>query len=78
MKQNIGGVDRVLRIVLGAVILAAGYMAKDLWLAILGAAVALTGLFGWCGLYTVLKVNTAKKAKAKKPVAKKAKAKKKK
>lgn len=78
MKQNVGGLDRGLRLVIGAALLAAGYVKATWWLALIGAIVFLTGIIGWCGFYTLLGINTAKKAKAKKTSGKKSKAKKKK
>lgn len=71
MKQNVGGLDRWLRIVLGLSIIALGYVKSILWVEIIGAVVLLTGIFGFCGLYTILKINTAKKKPAKKAKGKK-------
>ena len=72
MKTNVGGADRIIRIVLGLGIIAAVvYLCKipcvyKPWAIGLGAVIALTGLFGWCGLYAICRCSTAKKkAKAK-------------
>jgi heme O synthase-like polyprenyltransferase len=62
MKQNVGGFDRVLRLVFGAALIAYGYIKMIWWVELIGAIVFLTGLIGWCGLYTLLGINTAKKA----------------
>ncbi|KPK83167.1 MAG: hypothetical protein AMS25_00755 [Gemmatimonas sp. SM23_52] len=64
MKSNVGGVDRAIRIVLGIVLLVVAY----LWLSgalmiiayIVGAIALITGLVGWCALYTVFGINTCK------------------
>lgn len=64
MKSNVGGLDRAIRIVLGIVLLVVAY----LWLSgalatvayIVGAILLITGLVGWCGLYTVIGINTCK------------------
>jgi hypothetical protein len=67
IKTNEGTVDRVIRAVLGVLILFGG-MAKFLgsgagmWVAyILGALLLVTGVVGFCPLYAVLKLSTVKK-----------------
>jgi hypothetical protein len=58
MKKNVGGLDRVVRIVVGLVLMglaAAGQIGAWGWL---GAVVLATGVFSFCGLYTVLGMNT--------------------
>ncbi len=57
MKANVGTIDRVLRVVLGVGIIAAGYVYGS-WLGAIGAVPLLTGLLGWCPLYLPLKINT--------------------
>lgn len=59
MKVNIGLWDRTMRIVLGATILAAGYVYQSWW-GLIGLLLVLTGLVGWCGLYTLLGISTKK------------------
>lgn len=76
MKQNVGGLDRSLRLVIGAAIIALGYVKCIWWLVLIGVIVFLTGVIGWCGLYALLGINTSKKVKN--PTAKKSKSKKKK
>jgi uncharacterized membrane protein len=58
-KCNVGGVDRTVRIVLGMLIIALGVSSGSLW-GLLGVVLLLTGVFKWCGLYTVLGVSTCK------------------
>ncbi|MBN1621609.1 MAG: DUF2892 domain-containing protein [Endomicrobiales bacterium] len=63
MKKNVGGTDRIIRLVLGAALIAAGIVLKGvlgLVLIIAGVIGIVTGLIGWCGLYTVLGINTCK------------------
>ena len=53
MKQNVGGIDRILRIIAGAALLAWGFVLSPepvMWAAI-GAVPLLTGLIGWCPVY---------------------------
>lgn len=60
MKSNVGGIDRILRIVIGAalVILAAtGQVGVWGWIGLLPLA---TGLTGWCPPYSLLGISTCK------------------
>lgn len=58
MKANVGGIDRILRIVVGLVLIAltlTGTIGVWGWIGVVPLA---TGLFGFCPLYTVLGMNT--------------------
>jgi len=58
MKKNVGGLDRIVRIVVGLLLMglaATGMVGAWGWL---GAVVLATGVFSFCGLYTVLGMNT--------------------
>ncbi len=58
MTANVGGIDRALRIVAGLVLIAlavAGVLGA--W-AYLGVIVLATGVFSFCGAYTLLGINT--------------------
>lgn len=58
MKKNVGGIDRVLRIVAGLILIAlAGTGQIGAW-GWLGIIVLATGLFSFCGAYTLLGMNT--------------------
>jgi hypothetical protein len=59
MKRNTASVDRVVRIVLGAAAIAAGIVFKSWWGA-LGLIPLVTGLVGFCPLYALLRVSTAR------------------
>jgi hypothetical protein len=59
---NIGKTDKIIRIIIGVVILAVGYAFQS-WLGLIGIIPILTALFGRCGLYNILKINTAKNDK---------------
>ncbi len=61
MKKNIGTLDRVIRVVVGLVIFAIGYSYQSWW-GLVGLIPFLTGLIGWCGLYTALGISTKKKS----------------
>lgn len=58
MTQNVGGIDRVLRIVIGmALVILAATGVLGLW-AWLGLVVLGTGLFGFCMPYTLFGFST--------------------
>lgn len=64
MKSNVGGIDRILRIVIGAVltILAiTGQVGVWGWI---GLPVLATGLIGWCPPYSLLGISTCKNRNA--------------
>jgi hypothetical protein len=59
MKRNVGPVDRIIRLILGAVIILVGAIFNSWW-GLIGVAVFLTGIIGWCGFYILLGINTCK------------------
>ena len=59
MKSNVGKTDKVIRIVIGLLIGAAGYYYKSWW-GIAGIVPVLTALIGWCPLYLPLGIRTCK------------------
>lgn len=61
MNANVGGADKIIRIVAGIVILALGLVFKSYW-GLVGLLPLLTGLFGFCPAYAVFGVSTCKKA----------------
>lgn len=61
MKANVGGIDKILRIVVGLALIgatAAGLL--PVW-GYIGVVPLLTGLLGWCPAYPLLGMNTCKK-----------------
>lgn len=65
MFNNVGTVDRFLRLVAGSVLLYLGLMIYPgstigISLDVVGAVALLTGLFGSCTLYGFLGINTRK------------------
>ena len=59
MKANVGGIDRILRIVLGLGILGAGYYFKTWW-GVIGFGPLLTGFFRFCPAYLPFGLNSCK------------------
>ncbi|MDD2933843.1 MAG: DUF2892 domain-containing protein [Methylotenera sp.] len=60
MKANVGGIDRVLRIVAGLALIAWVLLANGPAWAWIGVVPLATGLISFCGLYTILGINTCK------------------
>jgi hypothetical protein len=62
MKTNVGGIDKVLRILAGIVLLALVFVLRSedgLWLwGLIGIVPLATGLMGWCPAYSILGMNT--------------------
>jgi sulfite exporter TauE/SafE len=59
MKANVGGIDKILRIAAGIVVIAVGLYFKSWWGAV-GLIPLLTGLINWCPLYVPFKWSTKK------------------
>ncbi len=60
MTKNVGGIDRMVRIGLGALLVglaATGQVGAWGWLGLLPLA---TGALGWCPPYSLLGINTCK------------------
>ena len=58
MTANVGGIDRILRIVAGLALIAlAATGLVGAW-GYLGVIVLATGVFSFCGAYTLLGINT--------------------
>lgn len=62
MKCNVGRTDQALRIVLGIIVLVLSYFLLAGWLAIVGYVVGVvmlvTGIFRFCPMYLLGKINT--------------------
>jgi uncharacterized membrane protein len=60
-ERNEGGLDRTFRIVLGLLLILAGYVSGGTWgviLYVLALVPLLTGLIGWCPLYRLFYIDT--------------------
>lgn len=58
MKSNVGGIDRILRIVVGVVLIALAATGTVGWWGWLGVVPLLTGLVSFCPLYLLLGFST--------------------
>lgn len=58
MKLNVGGLDRVLRIVVGLVLIGLALTGVVGWWGFIGVMPLLTGLFRTCPAYSLMGVNT--------------------
>ncbi|MCK9986462.1 MAG: hypothetical protein AzoDbin1_02934 [Azoarcus sp.] len=64
MNTNVGGIDKILRIVAGLVLIGLAIMgigAPWTWIGVVPLA---TGLMGWCPAYSIFGVNTCPMKKA--------------
>lgn len=59
MKANVGGIDRILRIIVGLGILGAGYYFKSWW-GLVGIVPLLTAIVRFCPAYLPLGLSTCK------------------
>ena len=50
MKQNVGGIDRILRLIVGIALIAWGVMTNNWWGAV-GIIPLFTAVVSWCPLY---------------------------
>ena len=58
MKSNVGGIDRILRIVIGLVLVGLAATGSVGWWGWLGLVLLATGAFGWCPPYALFGWNT--------------------
>jgi uncharacterized membrane protein HdeD (DUF308 family) len=68
MQKNEGTIDRIIRVILGIVLIALGLYFQGSWglvativLIILGLIALITGIIGYCSLYKLFKISTIKK-----------------
>jgi hypothetical protein len=59
--KNVGTIDRAVRVIVGLALIAGFFLNPDAslrWLYLIGIVPLATGVFGTCGLYSVLGINT--------------------
>jgi len=60
MKSNVGGTDRIIRVILGVGIIAIGIYFKS-WLGVIGVVPILTAAVGWCPAYIPFGISSCQK-----------------
>ncbi len=63
MTCNIGKIDRIIRVVIGAVLLGWGIMNGNIIADVVGGLLLFTAIIGWCPPYALLGINTGCKTK---------------
>lgn len=59
MKANVGGTDKIVRIVAGVALIGLGIAGMlPLWVGLIGIVPLATGLINWCPAYTLIGVST--------------------
>lgn len=60
MKTNVGGIDKLLRIVIGIALLSMVFILEGSarWFGLIGLVPLLTAFVGVCPLYSILGINT--------------------
>lgn len=63
MQANVGGLDRILRIIVGLAILSLFFVVDgpNRWWALLGLVPLATGVLRWCPAYLPFGINSGKK-----------------
>ncbi len=65
MTKNVGGIDRIVRIVLGLALMSLYFLSEGntrAW-SLAGLVILFTGLSGFCGLYKLLGISTCAPSK---------------
>ena len=67
LERNVGTVDRVLRVIVGVVLLATIFLIEGSaqWIGLVGLVPLFTGLFGTCPLYRLFGISTCPATAAK-------------
>jgi predicted RND superfamily exporter protein len=66
MKKNVGQIDRIIRIIVGLIILAVGYYFRSWW-GLVGLLPLLTAIIGYCPPYQLFGINTIRSASGQTP-----------
>ncbi|MCC4116418.1 DUF2892 domain-containing protein [Aromatoleum toluclasticum] len=64
MNANVGGIDKILRIAAGLVLIALAIMGVGTPWTWIGVVPLATGLMGWCPAYSIFGLNTCPMKKA--------------
>lgn len=61
MDKNIGSLDKIIRVLVGLILLALVFVGPQSVWGWIGLPIILIALFGWCPLYKLLGVSTCKR-----------------
>ncbi|HJV27107.1 MAG TPA: DUF2892 domain-containing protein [Aromatoleum sp.] len=64
MKSNVGGIDKILRIIAGLLLITLAALGMGTPWTWIGVVPLVTGLMGWCPAYTLFGLNTCPLKKA--------------
>ncbi|WP_370276992.1 DUF2892 domain-containing protein [Pontibacterium sp.] len=64
MEKNIGNLDKIIRVLVGLVLIALVFVGPQTAWGWIGVPVILIAFFGWCPLYKVLGVSTCKRCES--------------
>lgn len=59
MKKNVGKIDKIIRYIVGVVVLLTGYYFSS-WLGLIGIVIMLPAIFGSDPFYNLINMNTNK------------------
>jgi hypothetical protein len=65
MKNNMGSADRIIRVILGAVIIALGFYFGS-WFGVIGLVPIITAALNFCPAYNLIGISTRKKIETEK------------
>ncbi|HMB98130.1 MAG TPA: DUF2892 domain-containing protein [Balneolaceae bacterium] len=57
MKKNVGNIDSLIRVLIGAIILIAGIYYEN-WVFVIGLILVFSGTMSWCPIYRIFKIDT--------------------
>lgn len=63
MKANEGSLERIIRLILGIIVLSLWFVLQGnlKYLAFIGLIPLITAILGWCPLYSIFGINTCKR-----------------
>ncbi len=64
MQQNLGSIDRILRVVAGLVLLSLVFVGPATPWGWIGVVPLITALVGWCPAYKIVGISTCSKCKS--------------
>ena len=64
MARNLGDADKVIRIVLGWILVSMVFVGPKTYLGLIGVTLVVTALFSFCPLYRIVGIRTCKQHKS--------------